>query len=193
VFKRFQACPHDLTTSHKRVRHPLRMALTGRGAFLCFWIPEVLHGSVFSGNSIRKDKGGFFPPCSSHLDQKSQLSSSTNPVLSIGSKSGEHSSTSDAGHWGRVRRYCFNALHAEIIESYVKEHLKSGKENLTSLAGALRKFFRYCASHGYIRSDLSGMIPSVRHYRHASLPKGIEDSALERVLDAIDKDFSKSS
>ena len=31
-------------------------------------------------------------------------------------------------------------------------------------------------------------LPSVRHYRHASLPKGIEDSALERVLDAIDKD-----
>jgi site-specific recombinase XerC len=32
------------------------------------------------------------------------------------------------------------------------------------------------------------LIPSVRHYRHASLPKGIEDSALERVLDAIDRD-----
>ena len=60
--------------------------------------------------------------------------------------------------------------------------------NLTSLAGALRKFFRYCASHRYTRTDLSGLIPSVRHYRHASLPKGIQDSALERVLDAIDKD-----
>jgi integrase/recombinase XerD len=88
----------------------------------------------------------------------------------------------------RVRRNRFNALHAEIVESYVKEHLKSSKENLTSLAGALRKFFRYCASHRYTRTDLSGLIPSVRHYRHASLPKGIEDSALERVLDAIDKD-----
>jgi integrase/recombinase XerD len=88
----------------------------------------------------------------------------------------------------RVRRNRFNGLRAETVESYIKEHLKSSPENLTSLAGALRRFFRYCASHRYTRTDLSGLIPSIRHYRHASLPKGMEDSALELVLDAIDKD-----
>jgi len=35
--------------------------------------------------------------------------------------------------------------------------------------------------------DFSGLIPPVRTYRHASLPKGMEDSSLERVLAAIDK------
>src|ERR1700759_1041903 len=79
---------------------PLRMALTGSRAFLCFWNPVALHGPVFSGNSIRKDRGVFFPSCPSHLDQKSQLSSSTNPVKSTGSKSDDRSSPPAGGPWG---------------------------------------------------------------------------------------------
>jgi integrase/recombinase XerD len=88
----------------------------------------------------------------------------------------------------RVRRNRFKALQAETVESCIKEYLKSSRENLTSLTGTLRRFFRYCASHKYTRTDFSGLVPSIRHYRHASLPKGMEDSALERVLNAIDKD-----
>jgi integrase/recombinase XerD len=88
----------------------------------------------------------------------------------------------------RVRRNRFKALQAESVESCIKEHFKSSPENLTSLTGTLRRFFRYCALHWYTRTDFSGLIPSIRHYRHASLPKGMEDSALERVLEAIDKD-----
>src|ERR1700676_1479002 len=88
----------------------------------------------------------------------------------------------------RVRRNRFKDLHAETVESCIKEYLKSSRENLTSLTGTLRRFFRYCASHKYTRTDFSGLVPSVRHYRHASLPQGMEDSALERVLNAIDKD-----
>jgi integrase/recombinase XerD len=81
----------------------------------------------------------------------------------------------------------FKNLSAELVESYVKQHLKDSPENLSALAAALRRFFRYCAVHQHARMDFSGLIPPVRHYRHASLPKGMEDSALERVLDAIDK------
>src|SRR6266496_3754851 len=58
----------------------------------------------------------------------------------------------------------------------------SGRE----VASALRAL-PYCAAHQYTRMDFSGLIPPVRCYRHASLPKGMEDSALERMLDAIDK------
>lgn len=88
----------------------------------------------------------------------------------------------------RVRPNRFKALGPEAFQGYIEEHLKNSRENLTSLCGTLRRFFRYCAAHRYTRADFSGLIPFVRHYRHASLPKGIEDSVLDRVLNAIDKD-----
>jgi len=88
----------------------------------------------------------------------------------------------------KAARNRFKTLRAEVVEGYVNQHLKNSPENLASLGGSLRRFFRYCAAHQYIRMDFSGLIPPVRRYRHASLPKGMEDSALERVLDAIDKD-----
>ncbi|HTE90619.1 MAG TPA: hypothetical protein VK639_16785 [Terriglobales bacterium] len=44
----------------------------------------------------------------------------------------------------------------------------------------LRQFFHYCAKHRYTQMDFGGLVPTVRGYRHASLPKGTEDSALER-------------
>jgi site-specific recombinase XerD len=85
-------------------------------------------------------------------------------------------------------RHRFKTLRAEAVESYLSRHLKDSPENLASLGGSLRRFFRYCAVHQYTRMDFSGLIPPVRRYRHAALPKGMEDSALERVLGAIDRD-----
>lgn len=80
------------------------------------------------------------------------------------------------------------ALRPETIETYLKQHLKDSPENLRNLSCALRKFLRYCAQKGYTRTDLSGVIPTLPSYRLASLPKGMEDSQLERVLKAIPKD-----
>jgi integrase/recombinase XerD len=85
-------------------------------------------------------------------------------------------------------RHRFKTLRAEVVEGYLNRHLKGSPENLASLGSSLRRFFRYCAAHQYTRMDFSGLIPPVRRYRHACLPKGMEDSALERVLGAIDKD-----
>jgi integrase/recombinase XerD len=88
----------------------------------------------------------------------------------------------------KARRARLKSLPAETIEGCIKQHLKDSPENLLCLASALRRFFRYCALRRYMRADFSGLIPPVRSYRHASLPKGLEDSALERVLATIDKD-----
>jgi integrase/recombinase XerD len=87
----------------------------------------------------------------------------------------------------KATRGRFKTLRAELVESYLNRHLKDSRENLSSLSSSLRRFFRYCAAHQYTHMDFSGLIPPVRYYRHASLPKGIEDSALERMLAAIDK------
>lgn len=66
-------------------------------------------------------------------------------------------------------------------------HMKASKDNVRSLSSSLRCFLGYCAIHGHTQSDFSGLVPRQRQYRHAALPRGIEDSAIERVLAAIDK------
>lgn len=88
----------------------------------------------------------------------------------------------------RAARNRFKGLKAEGIESLVREFFKNSAASPGSLAGILRQFFRYCAQRRYLQSDFSGLIPPVRHYRHASLPKGIEDSALEAMLKTIPRD-----
>jgi integrase/recombinase XerD len=79
-------------------------------------------------------------------------------------------------------------LRAEAVETHIKQHLKDSPENLRCLVGTLRRFLRFCARQGYTTADLSGVIPSVPSYQLASLPKGMEDSALQRMLNAIPKD-----
>jgi site-specific recombinase XerD len=79
-------------------------------------------------------------------------------------------------------------LTAETVENFVQGHFRNSTANPGSLSGVLRPFFRYCASHRYTRADFAGLIPSVRSYRHASLPKGMEDASLEAMLKAIPRD-----
>lgn len=87
-----------------------------------------------------------------------------------------------------VERRRFKTLRAELIEDHLNRQAKDSPENLQSRGSSLRRFFHYCATHQHTHMDFSGLITPVRRYRHASLPKGMEDSALERVLGAIDKD-----
>jgi integrase/recombinase XerD len=93
----------------------------------------------------------------------------------------------------KAARNRFKTLRAEAVEGYLNPHLKDSPDNLSVLGASLRRFFRYCAAHRYTLMDYSGLIPPVRRYRHASLPKGMEDSALERVLDAIDQNTPKGA
>ena len=87
-----------------------------------------------------------------------------------------------------VTRKHMKLLRPETIEMYVKQHLKDSPDNLQRLVGTLRRFLRYCARQKYTTTDLSGVIPSIPVYRLASLPRGMEDSALQRILNVIPKD-----
>ena len=78
-------------------------------------------------------------------------------------------------------------MNAEDIETYIKQHIKESPENLRKLAGYLRGFLQFCARQGYVARDFSGVIPSTPSYRLASLPKGMEDSDLQRILNVIPK------
>jgi site-specific recombinase XerD len=78
-------------------------------------------------------------------------------------------------------------LRAESIEAYIKQYLKDSPDNLRRMSSVLRRFLRFCARQRYVSADLSGLIPSIPSYRLASLPKGMEDSSLERILKVIPK------
>ena len=78
-------------------------------------------------------------------------------------------------------------LRAEAVEGYLTRHIKDSPSSRSLMGTFLRRFFRYCADHQHTRMDFSGLIPAVRRYRHASLPRGIEDSSLEKMLGAIDR------
>ncbi len=86
-----------------------------------------------------------------------------------------------------AQRERFPALKAATVEGFVKELLRISTAP-EALAGTLRRFFRYCASRRHAPADFSGLVPPIRRYRHASLPKGLDDSVLGKMLKAIPRD-----
>lgn len=85
------------------------------------------------------------------------------------------------------RRY-FYSLPPETVEAHLQRHLEDSRDNLLRLCSSLRRFFRYCALHNLTRTDLSGLVPPVRYYRHAAVPKGVDDFAVQRWLRSINQD-----
>ncbi len=79
----------------------------------------------------------------------------------------------------------FKRLQPEKLEAFLKEHLQSSTENPGDLVSSLRQFFRYCAAQQLLSVDFSGLVPPIRRYRYASIPKGMAGSDLERVLTSI--------
>lgn len=87
----------------------------------------------------------------------------------------------------RCHKRSFTVLSAESIEKFVKHFLQKSTDT-EKVASILRRFFGYCALKRYTQTDFSALVPTIRRYRHSSLPKGIEDSVLERVLQSIQRD-----
>jgi len=85
-------------------------------------------------------------------------------------------------------RKSMRVLRAEDIDTYVKQHLRYSPDNLKRLRSNLRGFLRFCAQKRYITRDLSGMIPSIPSYRLARLPKGMDDTDLQRIINVIPKE-----
>ena len=88
---------------------------------------------------------------------------------------------------GDVQRPRLRALRAEQVESRLRQFIKNSKDNISSLCSSLRGLLAYCANHGHMQSDFTGLVPHQRRYRHSSLPRGVDDSSLDRVLNEIDK------
>ena len=86
-----------------------------------------------------------------------------------------------------VTRQRLKGLKAETVEAAVKQHLGTSPDNLRRLASTLRGFLQFCAQRRYTATDFSGLIPRVPTYRLAALPRGLEESDLQRILARIDQ------
>jgi len=93
----------------------------------------------------------------------------------------------------KVTRKHMKLLQAEGIETYIKRHCIESPDNLRRVVGTLRRFLQFCARHGYTSTDLSGVIPPIPSYRYSGLPKGMEDSDLQRILNEIPKNTAGGS
>jgi site-specific recombinase XerD len=85
-----------------------------------------------------------------------------------------------------VRKQMKN-LQADFVEKYFQQHIKKTPENLQRLFACLRRFLRFCAQKGYMSKDYSGLIPPLPAHRYAYLPKGMEEGALQQMLNMVDR------
>jgi site-specific recombinase XerD len=92
-----------------------------------------------------------------------------------------------------VHRSRLRTLRAERIDACLKEVFKTSTAHPSTLASSLRYFLSYCAQHDHTRADFSGLVPRVRQYRHSSLPRGIEDSAVDRIIKLIDRNSAEGA
>jgi len=76
-------------------------------------------------------------------------------------------------------------LRAEVVEEFIKKNLEDSRDNLRVLASTLRGFLRFCFRKGFTDVDLSGVIPSIPQYRLSSLPRGMNDPILKRILHSV--------
>ena len=93
----------------------------------------------------------------------------------------------------KATRKGLKSLTAEYVEKYLKDYFTVRVRKTNGVTSSLRGFFQYASLGKYIKSDFSGLIPTIKRYRHASLPKGMEDSALDLVLKAVNRESSNGS
>ena len=81
----------------------------------------------------------------------------------------------------------FASLSPASIQRFVFQYAKHhGPGSRQWMQTALRAFLRFCHHRQYLGTDLSNAVPSVHRRRLASVPKAVEETAVEQLLDAID-------
>lgn len=81
----------------------------------------------------------------------------------------------------------FSAFTPRRLMSFVADYASAhGAGSRRWLQTALRSMLRFCHLRGYVGTDLSGWVPSIRLPRLASIPKAIPDGAAAALLVGID-------
>ena len=79
-------------------------------------------------------------------------------------------------------------LSHDTVEKFIINYFKNHSKNVRRLMqAALRTFFRFCYSVGYIKINLAGSVPTIKSYKLSSVPQGIEEKDIKKVLSKIDR------
>jgi integrase/recombinase XerD len=77
-------------------------------------------------------------------------------------------------------------LTAERIEKFFLRYAQiMGRSARHSMQSALRSFLRFCLHQGYIEQPLDLAVPTLRTYRLATVPRGLNDTEARQVLRCI--------
>jgi site-specific recombinase XerD len=79
-------------------------------------------------------------------------------------------------------------LTSERVRAFYLEYCRNrGRSARRSMQATLRMFLRFCLAERYTTHELAAAVPTLRTYRLARLPRGIEDAAACQVLAGIDR------
>jgi len=77
-------------------------------------------------------------------------------------------------------------LTSERIEDFFISYAQSmGRSARRSMQSALRTFLRFCLHQGYIEQSLDRAVPTLRTYKLATVPRGLNDTQGQQVLHCI--------
>jgi len=81
-----------------------------------------------------------------------------------------------------------SGLTSERIEDFFISYAQSmGRSARRSMQSALRTFLRFCLHQGYIEKSLEYVVPTLRTYKLATVPRGLTDTQAQQVLRCINR------
>jgi site-specific recombinase XerD len=79
-------------------------------------------------------------------------------------------------------------LRQEDVIGYIERHARdSSPKTGKAMCWSLRAFLRYLHHKGLLSAPLAGCVPSIRGWRHASLPTFLSAAQVKKVLDSCDR------
>jgi site-specific recombinase XerD len=79
-------------------------------------------------------------------------------------------------------------LDCEKVEQFVLAYASgNGRSARRSMQSALRTFFRFALHEGYLRQPLDRAVPTLRTYKLATVPRGLNELQTEEVLGSIER------
>ena len=82
-----------------------------------------------------------------------------------------------------------DGMNPDSIDVFLSMRSRQLRRSSLGLTGsALRTFFRYLYVSGQLPEDLAVQVPTVRSYKHASLPMALPWADVQKVIGVIDRD-----
>jgi site-specific recombinase XerD len=79
-------------------------------------------------------------------------------------------------------------LSPEKVEAFFLSYAQAmGRSARRSMQSALRTFLRFCLYQGYIEQSLDRAVPTLRIYKLATVPRGLNDTQAQQVLGCINR------